>query len=355
MKKMFLKKLICLLLSLIFSISPVLSNFVAFSAEVDWDFVDRQGEEALEVSMTAVRDDSSQYESNAEHLSAYEANVFCFKSFWNYLVKKYIFYKCGFEDSSFESSGVYLTEGAEINDNLVQTLYSLTEKLLSHERLCDEEDLEIINRANLFTKDILMRAGIFSSTNIFPRNFSGKTWNTFINLSVARSIYREILKICPYEEQTDPLPYFIDAATTTILLDNGNIVNFEKTPIELNFEILWNSVMGCFIFDKISGFRNYHSLLNLSHLNIFYVRLLHEFAIKLRACNRLYPIEYLPFLNAAIDLTEQLANDHAFDLPDNLIGRLSNTNWLDNKTRVEKIFDFIKKLESLASPTKRSR
>lgn len=392
-EKMFLKKLMCLILSLIFSLSSILTAPLTFSFDAsdffDWsrldpDNLDEGAEDALEISRGVVEAGKTSESGDPGNLnfpreavnlddsgdlkfSSETASVNDFIDLWNLIVEKYVFGKCGFKNLSFESSGICLTEEllySYSNDfpyvvtNLTLALYSLTEKLINNRHLC-EEDFENIRRAHELAKFILTENGIYNISNIFSRDFNGETWDSFINLSVARSIYRKILEFCTvYNPPASTfVPFgFINASAYTVLFDSGKTVDFDKNEMHLNFDILWNSVMGCFVFDKISGFQEDHrSFFDLNNLNTFYVCLLHEFAIKLKACNRLYPVEYLPFLSAAIELTEELAKDYEFDLPDNFIGELSNTNWSANKTEVEKTFDFIKKQESSAFPAKRTR
>lgn len=177
MKKMFLKKLICFVLSLTFSIYPIISTLIAFSKEIDWSALKNSSECVVPVD---------------------------FVDLWNYIVEKYVFDRCGLKGAPFKGSTIrlteerlsYLEENYEgIYDNLVFAMYSLADKLLNCEGLCDKEDLEYVTEAKNLAESILDNNGIFSPIDVFLVDFQEGTWELPSNVDAAKKIYYEILML----------------------------------------------------------------------------------------------------------------------------------------------------------------
>ena len=205
MKKMFLKKLICLLLSLSFSLSPVLSDLVTFSSdscewfwgispfdlgagiskkeaedeepsdeehddeEYDVDDLERRAMEAAieakeeadkrarETAIEAKKEEARREREALKYLSEGSFINLC-----NRLVEKYVFDKSGSKGLPFKDSNLYLEEDTEITVYLAYALYSLADKLLNHIELIDAEDFVYVVAAKEVSQEFLIEKKFYS-------------------------------------------------------------------------------------------------------------------------------------------------------------------------------------------------
>lgn len=336
MKKMFLKKIICLFLLLTLFLQPMQRNHV-FSFD-------------LENDIFSIKEDEKWSEFGSASLNEYEDDNQIFIRLWNELVDKYIFDKCSYGKVSFKESKLYLSKETELSVEMAYILYSLAAKLQKHESLCDGEDIEKIARAKDISENYLY-VNEYLPRDIFERDFQGGTWNLFINVSVANTIYKNILKFLESKRETycsSSESNFVNVSSYSILLDEGNITDCFGKAMCMDFEDLWIMILNCFVFEKIDTIINKTSCnrilnIDLCHLNVENVRLLHEFSVKLKACDNLYSKEVaLPYIAAAIKLTEKIARKKNFDLPDNAINEFSNSTWEENQ---EMLMNFYKRLK----------
>lgn len=386
MKKMFLKKLMCLILSLIFSLSPVLATIVTFSSE-DSDYSDCSDFPELPSDLNDVyysgeeeeeeeeeEEDSPCIEYNQEY-QAEEAletseNIL-FATLWKFIFEKYVFYESGFEDGSLYSfNGLYLNEDIlssysknypYIYIKFVLALYSLANNLLNNRSLCYEEDIEKIQQAKNLAKLILDKKGISCPKNVFSVNFQTEARNGSLTLSAKQQICSEISNIFIIDHNLSHFCYSVNASSFKInylcsTVDEIFIKDLGATQkvnfIKLNFKDLWEIIMKIYTKENPSYYQSFLFSIDLNDLDINYVRLLHELAINLKECDNLYHKYELPYLNATIRLTEDIAQNGIFcfpiDLSDDyakelnlIIGELKNTTWEDNKAILKNICDIL--------------